>query len=1125
MTHRAKSALDAGSLNRALQSLRTPIRTTSSDIFVNPDGPLNAVCAHLPNARGLLAKKRKFSPFIDTSYRLFFDESRGDYAFVRKRKADKAYTLGSSRKMKYLAKYHGLIVKLYKLSGKRTSIVNGRSTSFYQFLHEHLTSGQASRFLACLLVLASGGEMRVEYEHGEGEGANTTAVIFKNNSGGDFLRVETVMRDLKEQEEPKYFRTAVSIVKFVARYGARSPRLCYSDKPRFLVQLYAFDFADRHDSVSALCGAVSEAIATAVSDDTREKIWRKCFTHDAELVRQHADSHDALERLARLSEPSGQSYAQICDPVPFAGTAYGLSGDSHSDSLESVLLNLCLAILYDYPTRTYQLRTLDKEGFTPTAKFRHFFTEICTSPDARLRPGIYEEWARVVGCLWLTRNELETGVEGASGPNLISYCKSTDGRRMELRADMLNMLFVMAKILGLPDDLRSDLVEAYDCLVSDNDPRSKNGLSALLELVSSIIYCLSSSSFEIKQHDFKMAGNELHGSFRANMRSRVDMGDEGHSSLNVCLTPGRVSFTASVAEAIYRRRDKAKLKEYLATSTNHGTFFTSIVHDEIQKFFRRGKFMDSAGNAPRSIGLATNAADRYKAISQWLDSISLDRFRDKLAVLDQLVPLLDAMTARGTSAYAIYLDAFKEWARCCADQRELELDREGPLTIKEQVAIMARVIASRDRSSASDVDEILSEPTRRHSNLLAPTERVERIIEYYQASQRRPEEPPHYKPLASGESDASTRSKSSMQSSVAPIDVHDPLILFISNIVGSMPLGNKNERSFVLTMLCFAHEERQRLFPKIQVSTHDYLLLSDLGFESAYSDLVLKRCSVPNTAVRCIRNILALPDYRSLDYFRGFLNGFVPGGYQNIFDLVLGLFMRLGHREGRDLLRNYLGFNLDDESYIDNLVMWHAAAVRFSNITELKFVYDQAARPDFTSNEEAQHTLNGDCDMLQHGIPLPILQRLIAVSPNSLFYVILFYTKFALPHIRFPFLETIFTHFYSELSVRKILIYLKISMEMAYGLLMDPGDLPNRYGEFLDLFTSLRDLTARMKDYWLSQNALNTNDALMLDDILQLYSRSFSRFQEQKPFYLRQRYRPQPRRRRRRDVLVSSSSD
>ncbi|KAI5164102.1 hypothetical protein NEAUS03_2434, partial [Nematocida ausubeli] len=112
-THRADMTLD-----EVETTLQFEITTDSSQVVINPDGPLNFLRGYIYQKMDCMYNKRFFAPQIKTHYLLTKDEDRSAnyevYKYNRNEQMDKAYKALPENKINMFSEqYHTHLIELF----------------------------------------------------------------------------------------------------------------------------------------------------------------------------------------------------------------------------------------------------------------------------------------------------------------------------------------------------------------------------------------------------------------------------------------------------------------------------------------------------------------------------------------------------------------------------------------------------------------------------------------------------------------------------------------------------------------------------------------------------------------------------------------------------------------------------------------------------------------------------------------------------------------------------------------------------------------------------------------------------------------------------------------------------
>ncbi|KAI5136253.1 hypothetical protein NEAUS06_1827 [Nematocida ausubeli] len=132
------------SLNEVESILQFEISANSSQVKVNPDGPLNFLRGLIYHKMQCMYNKRFFAPQIDIEYSVQEDISEfgayPNYKYTRSTQRDRAYKTQSTNKMDmYTEKYHNHLIELFPSPTREITIETRGNQSFIQFLRAETT--------------------------------------------------------------------------------------------------------------------------------------------------------------------------------------------------------------------------------------------------------------------------------------------------------------------------------------------------------------------------------------------------------------------------------------------------------------------------------------------------------------------------------------------------------------------------------------------------------------------------------------------------------------------------------------------------------------------------------------------------------------------------------------------------------------------------------------------------------------------------------------------------------------------------------------------------------------------------------------------------------------------------
>ncbi|KAI5169368.1 hypothetical protein PAEPH01_0654 [Pancytospora epiphaga] len=482
------------------ESVDGPFSDSNSNIYINPNGPLNFIHGHVSYENRLLHKKRLFSPGFNINYSL--TETKDKSLFQRNTAKDAITEFEISDNedtSKYLSQYHETVRTMYNIVNGEANIQTNRDDSLFRFLTQELDKEDCFKLLAIMLLLAEGVDLPVELiektidlDGSQVKSMNMQVLVYKGNVKLP-LKIEIynmIKGERKNDQEKVYveeicytFKEVVSLIKFFIDYGGKNKKkvdvynLGPHDTLSFLIQSYMFEFIQNINEARLFFKVVNDLLVNTMNEKGSE-IWKVFFTEDSNEAIKCKPIYEAFEKINDLILETGFPFSihtpppsgmiiNICDRENRMKTTDNNSDDDDNseddngednninDDWEIAIYALFCCLLYDPISNKYKLDHLDKNGYTPSEGLRDFFTKICPSPEDCTSLYIHQQWARVVQDLVLSEGELMG--EEATGVNTIEYCyyvedvsKGKKGVSYGIAADILNVLKVVAKVSGMP---------------------------------------------------------------------------------------------------------------------------------------------------------------------------------------------------------------------------------------------------------------------------------------------------------------------------------------------------------------------------------------------------------------------------------------------------------------------------------------------------------------------------------------------------------------------------------------------------------------------------------------------------------------------------------------------------
>ncbi|KAI5167106.1 hypothetical protein NEIRO02_1682 [Nematocida sp. AWRm79] len=437
--------------------LHTAIEESHQKTTINPDGPLNPLHGYIYHKAGYMHNKRFFSPEIKIDYTLRNIGNPNDvqisYEFIRKPAKDKAYPVKdhSLNINQYLYEYHTHLIKMFPSTGEEINITVGRNSSFTKFLRSENAKPYAAQILASLLLLSEGINISI--------GVSTIdqqkmLILYNRDKTEVHFRINMrIITEIINGTECIYNlqNEAINIIKFFVKYKDTSilqenriqePSSIeefrsgkFLNTPRFLIQMYIYEFIDTEDDYIHLTKAVYSLLNESLDilhmmDTTLEnvneiehinEVLKKYFTVD--LSHKHTTEYTCdIEEFENIID----TYT-VCPFIHFSQlpvytrvpkyirkTSAFIENQVHyySNCVETAMLSLFFSLAYNPENRTYTTAHIPNAS----SDLNCFFNEHSQYKQT-INNKMHRDWCKVVAdlpceniCYINNRNEIKSGI-------------------------------------------------------------------------------------------------------------------------------------------------------------------------------------------------------------------------------------------------------------------------------------------------------------------------------------------------------------------------------------------------------------------------------------------------------------------------------------------------------------------------------------------------------------------------------------------------------------------------------------------------------------------------------------------------------------------------------------------
>ncbi|KAI5137673.1 hypothetical protein NEAUS06_2313 [Nematocida ausubeli] len=455
-TNRADMTLD-----EVEATLQFEIATDTTQVKINPEGPLNFLRGHIYQKMDCMYNKRFFAPQISTKYELkkeCIDEFHEYYTYNRNIQMDRAYKDLSKNKMdEYNEQYHNHLIDLFPSPTGDITIETRGNQSFIQFLRAKTTEKHALQILAMLLLFSEGVDIPIEV-------TNTVLKVYETSKKDEiYFTVPMEIPWLNTKEEIVKFKQKKvnQMIKFFKKSATKHEVLSimedkcsydevatgkFLDSPRFLIQSYIFGFIDSAEHAIEFIQTVHTMLekyapkteAPSKDDSVYDRLFKPSSTATGTdcmaLMKKTQEILNMYKSFPFEDSTQIPSYTSVPWRDP---TTKEFSTDylkNYSNCVECMILSLFCCLSYDPAEGIYQT---DHMGDV-SKELKEFFSPE-SQPFDTTKAQFQKNWCRVVACLDEPR---------------IAYCK----KRNELDCGIINMLMVIAEVVNISEDEKKKIL-------------------------------------------------------------------------------------------------------------------------------------------------------------------------------------------------------------------------------------------------------------------------------------------------------------------------------------------------------------------------------------------------------------------------------------------------------------------------------------------------------------------------------------------------------------------------------------------------------------------------------------------------------------------------------------------
>ncbi|KAI5159439.1 hypothetical protein NEAUS03_0298 [Nematocida ausubeli] len=581
------------SISEVETTLKFKIATDSSQVVINPEGPLNFLRGYIYQKMDCMYNKRFFSPQIDTEYSVEEHTTESSihsvYKYNRAKQNDKAYEALPENKMDvYCEKYHNHLIELFPSPTGDITIETRGNQSFIQFLRAETTKEHSLNILAMLLLFSEGVDVPIKvnntvlkvYEKDKKDEIYFTVpmiIPWLNTKEGkvENLKQKKVKQLISFFQDNATNREVFSMMEDMCSYDGFATGK-FLDSPKFLIQSYIFGFIGTAERAIEFIQAVHtmtekyapKTEAPSKDDSVYDRLFKPASNStDTNFIALMKKTQEILNeyRVFPFADstqvPAYKSLPRYNRKTKLFSTNYL---EDYSNCVECMILSLfcCLAYdLSDFKYKTNHMGSVSKE-------LEEFFSPE-NQPFDTTKSEFQREWCRVVADL--------------DEPS-IAYCTG----RNELDTGLINMLMVIAEIVKAPEDEKKKILGFSQSLKDKHGELDSKLRSDIETYTEALLKRLSKTeTMQVKFSDLK---SNLYINGRYDLSGDITIIFEHNfiqNTMVLCISEGHS--TINMKPTIMKNKDDRikKMTEISSISNNGSTFvenlFSTYIEYEIRK--------------------------------------------------------------------------------------------------------------------------------------------------------------------------------------------------------------------------------------------------------------------------------------------------------------------------------------------------------------------------------------------------------------------------------------------------------------------------------------------------------------------------------------------------------------
>ncbi|KAI5160035.1 hypothetical protein NEAUS03_0815 [Nematocida ausubeli] len=538
------------SLSEVEATLQFEIATDSSQVVINPEGPLNFLRGYIYQKMECMYNKRFFAPQINTKYSLEEDINNSgpsdlSYIYIRNEQRDKAYTALTKSKMDVFSeKYHKHLIELFPSPTGDITIETRKSESFIQFLRAKTTEKHSLQILAMLLLFSEGVDIPIKVSNNALEvySLEKNEIYFTVPMRIPWLDPKTNSVEMPSQKKVK------KMIIFFQENATNSEVLSlmmdrcsleevatgkFLDSPKFLIQSYIFGFIDSAERAKEFVQTVHE-MTEKYAPKTETSRKGNCVYDRLFKPSSTSTSTDCMGLMKKAQEILNtyrafpfinSTQVPIYKSVPLYNRETNTFLPSHlenySNCVECMILSLFCCLAYDPSDFKYKT---DHMG-NVSEELKEFFS-LENQPFDTTKAIFQKNWCRVVADL----DESSIGYHT---------------KQNELYCGLINMLLVIAKIVNISKDEKEKILGFSQSLKEKKGELEGELSNSIEEYTKALLKSLSKTeSVEIEfsnltSHTCTDGRYDISGGItitfeHSNIKNAIVLGiSEGHSTINM----------------------------------------------------------------------------------------------------------------------------------------------------------------------------------------------------------------------------------------------------------------------------------------------------------------------------------------------------------------------------------------------------------------------------------------------------------------------------------------------------------------------------------------------------------------------------------------------------------------